>query len=248
MFFISIITAAYNCSDTILETYNSIKKQTFFDWEWIVVEDHSTDDTFAVLKNLSSNDNRIILLQTPTNSGAAKARNLGISKASGRFIAFLDSDDMWKHDKLEKQLKFMLENNYAITYSNYDVLSPDGTVKPFIPKSNSTNYKQLLKKCDIGCLTVMYDTEKLSKVFMPIDTPKREDYTTWLDITRNGVVAYKLDENLAIYRLSSTSVSHNKFKMLKYHYNVYRKHERFNVFKSLYYLIIHSINKIFFKY
>lgn len=248
MLVVSIITPLFNSSKYLEETYKSVINQTYKDFEWIVVDDKSTDDSYLLANKLAQKDSRIKVLQVKENGGAAKARNLGIKNANGRFIAFLDSDDMWMPDKLEKQIDFMLKNNYAFTYSNYEVLNKNGSKVLFNPKKSKTDYKRLLKTCDIGCLTVIYDTEQLGKVYMPEDTPKREDYATWLDITRSGVIAYKLNETLATYRLSDNSVSSKKFSMLRYHYNVYHKHEHFGVLKSFWYLGIHSFNKLFKKY
>ena len=245
---VSIITPAYNCKNTIKETYESIKNQSFNSWEWIIVEDHSTDQSFAYIKEMVQNDSRVIVLRTKTNSGAAVARNVGIERAKGQYIAFLDSDDLWKRDKITHQIDFMKNNGYSFTYTNYDLLYENGSIKKYVPKRDKIDYNTLLKRCDIGCLTVIYDTSALGKVFMPIDCKKREDYGAWLDITKKGVVAYKLNESLSIYRISSTSVSFNKFKMIKYHYNVYRNHEKFGVVKAIWYLFLHSMNKIFAKY
>ena len=245
---VSIITPAYKCAETILETYESIKNQTFSDWEWIVVEDHSPDNSYEILKKLAFNDNRIVLLQTPQNSGTSIARNTGTDHARGKYIAFLDADDLWKPNKLEVQLEFMKERNVSLCYSNYDVLFPDGTTKLFCPKNTSANYKTLLKRNDLGCLTVAYDAEKIGKIYMPLDAAKREDYAAWLDITKKGVIAFKINESLAIYRLGIVTLTSNKKKMIKYHYRVYRNHEKFGVLKSLYYLLIFSLNKKFTKY
>lgn len=227
---VSVITPLFNSSNYLEETYKSVINQTFKDFEWIIIDDKSSDDSYILANQLAQKDSRIKVLQVKENGGAAKARNLGIKNANGRFIAFLDSDDMWMPDKLEKQIDFMLKNNYTFTYSNYEVLNKNGSKVLFNPKKSKTDYKRLLKTCDIGCLTVIYDTEQLGKVYMPEDTPKREDYATWLDITRSGVIAYKLNETLATYRLSDNSVSSKKLSMLKYHFNVYRKHEHFGVF------------------
>ena len=142
----------------------------------------------------------------------------------------------------------MEENNYAFTFANYDLLYKDGTIKQHRIKHDSVNYKQLLKSNYIGCLTAVYDANKLGKVFMPLDCIKREDHGAWLDITKKGINAYRLDEYLSIYRISDNSVSSNKFKMMKYQYKLYREHERFGVIKSIWYVIICSVYKIFKKY
>lgn len=245
---VSIITPAFNCKATIKETYESIKKQTFESWEWIVVEDHSKDNTFEYIKELVKDDNRVVLLQTDKNSGAAVARNLGIEKASGKYIAFLDSDDLWKKEKLSHQIRFMEENNHFFTLTNYDLLYPNGKMKQYRIKYNVITYKKLLKSNHIGCLTVIYNSEALGKVFMPLDCKKREDHGAWLDITKKGISAFRLDESLSIYRIGENTVSSNKIKMMKYQYGLYRKHERFSVIKSMWYVLICSVNKLLKKY
>lgn len=245
---VSIITPAFNCKDTIKETYESIKNQTFESWEWVVVEDHSKDDTFEYIKELIKDDNKVALLQTDKNSGAAVARNLGIEKASGKYIAFLDSDDLWKKEKLSHQIQFMQENNYFFTFTNYDLLYSDGKIKQHRIKYDIITYKKLLKSNHVGCLTVIYDSEALGKVFMPLDCIKREDHGAWLDITKRGVNAYRLDEYLSVYRIGENTVSSNKIKMMKYQYKLYRNHEKFGAIKSLWYVLICSANKLFKKY
>ena len=241
---VSIITPAHNCIKTIKDTYLSISKQTFTLWEWIVIEDCSNDGSFEFIEKLTKGNLKVVLLKTQENSGAAVARNLGIEKAKGRYIAFLDADDLWNEKKLEKQLTFMSDNNYSFTYTNYDLLFADGKRKQYCPKRNSVSYKDLLKNCDIGCLTVIYDSKLLGKQYNPLDCEKREDYGLWLDITKQGINAYKLNENLATYRVGSNSVSSKKGKMIKYLYRVFRRHEKFGVIKSLFYLFIYCLNRI----
>lgn len=245
---VSIITPAYNCSKTILETFKSIKSQSYKNWEWIIVEDHSLDDSFGFLTNLAKEDDRIVLLRTTKNSGTATARNVGIDAARGRFISFLDADDLWKPNKLKTQISYMIDNDMVFTYSDYDVLFEDGRMVQFTPKRKCADYKSLLRRNDIGCLTVAYDASKIGKAYMPLDAQKREDYAAWLDITKKGIVAVKISENLAIYRLGSASLTSNKKKMVKYHYRVYRYHEKMGVLKSIFYLLIFSMNKRFTKY
>lgn len=245
---VSIITPAYNCVKTITETYESIKKQSFKSWEWIVVEDCSSDNSFQVINELAKHNPKVVVLRTEKNSGAAIARNLGIEKAKGKYIAFLDSDDLWKENKLEKQIEFMQSNNFAFTFTDYDLLFDDGRVKSHTTKKNTIDYKSLLRRNDIGCLTVIYDKDLVGKVFMPTDCEKREDHGAWLDITRNGCLAHRLSESLSVYRIGSSTVSSNKYKMMKYQYRVYRNHEKFGPLKSAWYLLICTLNKIFRKY
>lgn len=245
---VTIITPLYNCKTIFSATLKSVINQTYKNYEWIIIDDCSTDGSYELVKSFALNYHFIKLLRTEINSGAAIARNLGIKEAEGRFIAFLDADDLWRPEKLEKQLKFMLENDISFSYGDYDVLYPDGTTKTFSPKKKAVTYKDLLKTCDIGCLTVMFDTKKLGKVYFSIDSPKREDHAMWLDITKSGVLAYKLPESLATYRLSEQSISSNKIRMLKYQYLMYRKHLRLNPIKSFWYTLAVTLNKIFKKY
>ena len=245
---VSIITPAFKCKKTINETYESIKNQTFSSWEWLVIEDCSNDGTYELIEEMVKDDERVVLLKTEKNSGASVARNIGIEHSKGRYIAFLDADDLFKEDKLEKQIAFMEKNGYEFTFTNYDLLYKNGTIKHRRIASKSINFKKLLTCNYIGCLTAIYDSEILGKVFMPNDCEKREDHAAWLDITKKGIIAYKLDESLSIYRVENGSVSSNKFKMIKYQYRLYRKHLNFGAIKSLYLVLVCSMKKVFRKY
>ena len=245
---VSIITPMYNSEKTVAETINSVLSQTYKNWEMIIVDDCSTDKSFEIVENIVKNHKNIVLLKTDHNSGTAVARNLAIEKAKGKYIAFLDSDDIWANNKLEVQVAYMKEHDWVFSYSNYLVEYSEGKTQLFNPKKSFTNYKQLLRRNDIGCLTAMYDAEKLGKVFMPLDALKREEYAAWLDIMRNGVVAHKINENLATYRVYNSSLTGKKGKLFKYHYRLYRKHEHFSVVKSCYLLLLFAINKLLFKY
>lgn len=245
---VSIITPAYKCKDTFADTFNSIISQTFSNWEWLIVEDNSNDGTFDFIKNLIKNDKRIKLYQTQKNSGAATARNVAIQNAIGKYIAFIDADDLWLPNKLEKQLAFMQENSCLFSCTDYDLLYENGKRSSYKLKKNRFTYRNLLTANAIGCLTVMYDSEKIGKVFMPLDCEKREDHGAWLDITKKNIVAYKLPECLSIYRVSNSSVSASKIKMFKYQFQLYRKHEKFGILKSFWYTCLLSLKKIFSKY
>lgn len=240
---VSIIMPSFNSEKFIKESINSIIEQTYSNWELIVIDDCSTDSTKSIVEGIS--DERIVFLQNTKNQGAAQTRNNGIEKASGRWIAFLDSDDLWKKDKLEEQLRFMCENSYSFTYTGYEAFKEDKQSTLFIPKSTASCYKDLLKHNQIGCLTVIYDSLKLGKVYMPTNAVKREDLACWLKILKSGEKGYCLRENLASYRIHSKSVSSNKFRMMKYQWRVYRKVEKLNFFKSVYYLTCWAINGVF---
>ena len=244
---VSIITPCYNCKEEFSNTFNSVINQTYKDFEWIIIDDCSNDDSFNFIAELIKPFNNFKLLKTKNNSGPAVSRNLGIKEATGDYIAFLDSDDKWKENKLEKQIEFMESTGYVFTYTNYDVFE-NGKSKLYCPKSNFQDYKKLLRGSNIGCSTVIYNCREIGKKYMPIDVFKREDYAMWLDITKNGVIAHKLNDSLTIYTISRNSFSSKKLSLMPYAYKVYRKHEKMNIFKSHFYLFCIVFNKIFFKY
>lgn len=245
---VSVITPAYNCFDTIQRTFDSIKNQTYTNWEWIVVDDCSKDKTLEKLYEIAKNDSRVKVFSIKQNSGVAVARNFGIQSANGRYIAFLDSDDTWMPNKLEKQISFMQKKDIAFSSTNYKVAREGKKDIFYRPKKEVVTYKDLLKSCSIGCLTVIYDKDKIGKIYMPVDAPKREDHATWLDITKRGFCCYVINEPLAYYYLSDKSVSSRKMRMFRYQYIMYRKHLKFNVVKSFYLTFLVAFNKIFFKY
>lgn len=244
---VSIIMPCFNSSLTIRESIDSVLKQSFSKWELIIVDDCSADSSFLIVSEYAKNDTRIKLFKTSKRSGAAIARNIAIKKAKGRFIAFLDSDDLWEKEKLQKQIDFMIKKDISFSYSDYYVLYPNGQKKIYKVK-DKVNYKKLLKNNLIGCLTAIYDTEKIGKIYMPVDALKREDFAAWLFILHNVKYAYKTKGVLATYRISSTSVSSRKIRMIKYQWNVYRKIENISIFKSSFLLIAYIFNKSFLKY
>lgn len=239
---VSIITANYNCEKFIDDTVTSVLNQTYQNWEMIIVDDESSDKSVEMIHKYVEKNSRIKLIQLKKNSGAAVARNRAIEAAKGRFIAFLDSDDLWTTDKLEKQISFMLNNNYDFTYTNYDLIDENSIRygKTFIAKTEST-YHDLLATCSIGCLTVIYDTKKLGKVYMPLIL-KRQDYGLWLKILKQIEKAYCLNESLAIYRIRNNSISSNKFKAASYQWKIYREIEKLSILKSSYYFMYYAYN------
>jgi glycosyltransferase involved in cell wall biosynthesis len=233
---VSIITPLYNSGDFISETIDSILSQTYQNWELIIVDDCSIDNGVKIVKKYQENNDNIKLVQLSKNSGAAVARNKGIKKAKGKYIAFLDSDDLWHPEKLEKQISFMEKNDYAFTYTNYQKISESGGFTDVIVESPSKlDYKKALHTNYIGCLTTIYDTKKLGKVYMP-EIRKRQDYGLWLKILKK-VNGYGLNENLAYYRVRDNSVSANKFKLIKYNWRLYRDIENLSVLRSSYYIL-----------
>ncbi|MEG3658747.1 glycosyltransferase family 2 protein [Arenibacter palladensis] len=242
---VSIITPTFNSEIFIKDTYQSIKSQSYSNWNWIVVDDCSTDGTVKILESLMLLDNRIQLFRNITNLGAAVTRNRAIEKATGRFIAFLDSDDLWSNDKLEKQISFMNETKIAFSYSAYSIIDEAGKdTKKIIDPPNKLDYPTLLKENQIGCLTAIYDQEILGKCYMPL-IRKRQDYGLWLSVLKKTPYAYKVPGVLAVYRIRNESVSSSKINLLQYNYRLFREFENLSVFKSVYYLSWNVLRKIF---
>lgn len=241
---ISIITPVYNAEHTILETIRSAQNQTYVNWEMILVDDASKDRSVEVIKEAAAQDQRLQLVSLPQNQGAAHARNEAMDHSKGEFIAFLDSDDRWESQKLEIQLKQMLEQNWAFSFTDYKEVDEDGefirtsTVdRPFL------TYHDLLKHNDIGCLTVMIDKSKVGKMKMN-SIKARQDYVLWLALTKKGFHAYHINCSLAWYKQSSQSLSSNKLEMAKLNWKVYRHIEGLSWWKSGYYFTHYVINKL----
>jgi len=242
---ISVITPAYNAARFISETIDSVRQQTYLNWEMIIVDDCSTDRTAEIVEEYIQKDHRIHFIQLEKNSGSAIARNTAMDHAKGDFIAFLDSDDLWYPEKLEKQLKFMQKNDIAFSFTKYVRMREDGTLTKGITKAPpKIGYEQLMKHCVIGCLTVMLDMRKIGAMRM-INIRTRQDYVFWLHITKRGIPAYGLPEVLAKYRLVEGSISSNKLKAAKKNWHVYRHIEQQPLWRGLWYFINYAIISVF---
>ncbi|WP_370407933.1 glycosyltransferase family 2 protein [Tenacibaculum dicentrarchi] len=241
---VSIITPSYNSEKFISETIDGILNQSYDNWELLITDDGSTDKTIEIIKGYQKVTDKIKLFKLEKNGGAGVARNNSIKNATGRFIAFCDSDDVWKSDKLEKQINFMSKNNLSFTYSAYQKMDEKGCKGAVIFPPQKTTFNSLLKTCTIGCLTAVYDTDKLGKRYMPT-IRKRQDYGLWLTIFKDIKHTEGLsDEVLAYYRVRSNSISSNKFKAASYHYRVLRECGEVGFIKSVYYFIYYSINGV----
>ncbi len=234
---ISIITPAYNSESFIEETMKSVLAQTYRHWEMIIVDDCSKDETVELVQTYMEQDERIKLIKLTENSGPAITRNTAINNAKGRFLAFLDSDDQWLPNKLEKQLQFMVDQQIAFSFSAYHVINEAGeNTGTTIGVPDQVTYEELLKNNVIGCLTVMLDKEAIGDIEM-VNIRTRQDYVLWLDLTKRGFTAYGLKEPLAKYRVVEQSISSNKIKMAKQNWYVYRKIEKIGLAKSIWYFI-----------
>ncbi len=243
---VSIITPLYNSGKYVSETIESVLAQTYSNWEMLIVDDCSTDNGVKIVKKYCEKDSRIRYIKLEKNSGAAVARNKAIKMATGEYIAFLDSDDLWKKEKLEKQTKFMKEKNCAFSFTEYETMNEDSeklNVLIKVPKS-PIDYRRYLLTTPIGCLTTMYDIRKLGKVYMPL-IRKRQDAGLWLKILKTGVKGYPLKKNLAEYRLVKNSISSNKSDLIKHQWKLYRKVEKLSIVESLFYLFCIIFTKLF---
>ena len=229
---VSIITPTYNSLQFIADTIQSILNQTYTNWELLITDDCSTDGTWELLQKYQNQDDRIKIFRLEKNSGSGVARNNSIKNAQGRFIAFCDSDDQWLPDKLSKQIFFMKKKDCALSYSSYKVIDEFGNNQGQVLSKEKVDYKIMLRNNYIGCLTAMYDTQKVGKLYMP-EIRKRQDWALWLKILKMTDTAYGIRETLAIYRKHNNSVSTNKIKLIKYNYEIYRNIENFSLIKSL---------------
>ena len=229
---VSIIMPSYNASRFITESIKSVIVQTYQNWELLIADDCSKDSSVEVIKKIIDKDQRIKLFSLLKNVGAAAARNVAIEHANGQYIAFLDSDDVWEPEKLERQLAFMKENKYAFTYSEYYVMEEDGKkTGSFIRIPSSLSYRQYLRNTIIGCLTVVIDRNIVGDFRMPL-IKSSHDMALWLLIMKRGYKAYGIKEVLAGYRLVSTSNTAKKWKAAKDVWRVYRKIEHLSVLFS----------------
>ncbi len=233
---VSIIMPSYNCGEYVEETIRSVQAQTYQNWEIIFFDDCSSDNTLRIVSNLRDADKRIHLYQNYGNLGAAVSRNNALRKAKGRWIAFLDSDDLWEPTKLEKQIQFMEENNYAFSYTGYQEI--DSESKPtgvYVAGPKHVSKAGMYAFCWPGCLTVMYDREKVGLIQIA-DIKKNNDYAMWLKVCQKAD-CYLLNECLARYRrgrVGSVS-SHGILTMIGWHYKLWHEAEGKNPIAALWY-------------
>lgn len=234
---VSIITPMYNAERFIGETIRSVINQAYTNWEMLIIDDGSKDSGNSIVEKWKDKDNRI-QLYSQKNAGSAAARNSGIRRAIGQYIALLDADDTWNPDFLEKQIELMKEKNALLVYSSHTRIDENGVeiLKPFIVPEK-VDYYDLLKTCSISCLTGLYDTSVYGKFYLPEDMKSlRDDYVYWLGIIKKTKVAYGNKEVLANYRIIKQSASRKKSKVIIPHFKVFYKVEKLGLIRSLYYL------------
>lgn len=246
---VSIIMPSYNTARYIGKSIESVLKQTYFYWELIIVDDCSTDDTYAVIKNYLS-DERIIFIQSDVNRGAAVSRNIALKMAQGKWIAFLDSDDIWASEKLEKQLDYMIRNQYCFTYTDY-MIQLNGKWLPYIYQGPKVVTKSKMKDyCYFSTITVIYDKEKVGLIQIE-PLKKNNDYAMWLKVIEK-TPCYRYPECLSYYIKHDGSISSgSKLGLIKYHYIMWRISEKKSVISAWIYTFRNMfwgfLKKVFYK-
>lgn len=237
---VSIITPCYNASRFLAETIHSVKNQTFKDWEWLITDDGSQDNSLSILR--AQNHPKIKIFSTGKNKGAGAARNVSLKNASGRYITFLDADDLWESTFLEEMILFMKQEKAEIAYCSYARCNED--MMPMLEDfkaDTAVTFDNLLKTCRLSLLASVYDTTNAGKMYFP-EGSKREDHVMWLNLLKKIPLAKPLPKTLAKYRMHSASVSRKKHHIIKDQYLVYRKYMNFSVPKSLFYTANWALN------
>jgi len=230
---VSVVMPTYNSERFVREAIESVKQQSMDDWELLIVDDASTDGTPGILRALEALDTRIKVTLCSANGGPATARNLAIAKAKGRYIAFLDSDDIWRRDKLERQLNLFRQTGAPLVYSAYEKINEIGERKGRVVQVPvSVTYDEMLGATIIATCTAVYDTARVGKVLMPA-IRKRQDFALWLKILKQAGPARGSAEPLAYLRKRPGSVSSNRLSALGYTWRVYRDHERLSLVRTL---------------
>lgn len=245
---VSIIIPTYNSAFYLQETIESVLKQSYLNIEIIIVDDASRDKTVEIIRKYVYSDTRIVYFQLVENQGAAVARNKAIELAKGQYLAFLDADDMWKPDKLSRQLQFMKDNISVFSFTAYDLVDQDGlelnrTIDLHCPDILAYE-DMLLKKATLGCSTVVLDRTNMKDLRMPLYRTA-QDYALWLRILKQGVVAHSFKESLSSYRIVKNSISRNKFKKALRQWEIYRVDQQISLTKTIWYFLNYAFRAVF---
>ena len=234
---VSIIVPVYNAENYIEETMRHVAAQTYRDWELLLVVDGSKDRSLQVIQSYqeAEGESRLRIIAREENMGAAKARNKGLQEAAGRYIAYVDADDLWRPEKLEQELQFMKEKQAAFVFTGYEFADEDGVgTGKVVHVPERLDYRKALKNTTIFTSTVLFDTERIPRELLEMPDIKSEDTALWWKVLRNGYTAYGLDQNLVLYRRPARSLSSNKLEAIRRIWNLYRRAEGLSIPGSLY--------------
>lgn len=245
---ISVITPVYQSAQYIDETVASVLGQSFSDLELILVDDGSTDGSLERCQYWAERDSRVVVLKSPQNQGAAASRNQAMEAANGDYVAFLDSDDVWAPEKLNRQYQFMKEQACDFSFTAYQMENEAGESLGTVDTSQQQtafSYQDMLKKqATLGCSTVMLKRSAIGSLRMP-DIRTGQDYAFWLLLLKQGLLAYLLPEPLTRYRVRQGSISRNKVRKAQRQWQIYRRLERLGVFQSAWYFAFYAVRAVF---
>lgn len=244
---VSIIVPVYNAEKFIRETMDSVAAQTYPHWELLLVEDCSADHSADVIEAYikEKQETRIRLIRQPSNRGAARARNRGVTEARGRYIAYLDADDLWEPEKLERQLQFMEEKGADFAFTGYEFADENGIgLGKVVRVPGTLNYRQALSNTTIFTSTVMFDTDKIPRELLEMPVIKSEDTALWWKVLRMGHTACGLDENLVKYRRPGRSLSSNKLVAIRRIWYLYRKAEGLSLVRSMWHFCFWAVRAV----
>ena len=242
MISVSVIVPYFKKRNFIEKTINSIKSQTHKNLEIIIVFDDNDHSDLKFIKKIQKSDKRIKLIVNKKQLGAGFSRNRGIKYSRSNYVAFIDADDLWKKNKIELQLKFMIKNRLLISHTSYEILKKNQKNKKILRAKSYTNYKQLLSSCDIGLSTVMLKKKLISNKCQFPKLKTKEDFVLWLLILKKNIKIGALDKNLTVWRKLDNSLSSSVLQKLRDGFSLYRYYMKFDIFKSFFYLLILSIN------
>lgn len=246
---VSIVTPSYNCAKFIEETFRSVTAQSLSDWEWLITDDCSTDNSFALLESLAAKEPRIKLSKNEKNSGASFSRNNGLNHASGEYIAFLDADDLWTEKKLEEQLTFMESEKVEFSFHDYDMIDYDGKFIKTMNAPTSVDRSVILQFNPIFTSSTMIKRNSIGETRFKLELRRRQDYIFWFDMINKTSVACNVGQNLGFYRVGNQdSLSHNKFRAIAIQWSIYRNEFHLNFFqasKSITAYACHGLKKYF---
>ncbi len=242
---VSIIVPVYNGAEFLEETIASVRNQTWQNWELLLVDDCSKDQSYEIMKRLAAEDERIVPLRQEQNGGAARARNRGVMEASGRYIAFLDADDLWMPDKLTHEMEFMDKTEAGFVFSGYEFADEKGKgLGKVVRVPETINYRQALQNTTIFTSTVLFDTDRIPRELIQMPLVKSEDTALWWKLLRKGYIAHGLNENLVLYRRSAGTLSSNKLEAVRRIWYLYRRVENLGFLYSAYNFVFYAFRAV----